>query len=176
MASPLGVHQSVVELEAPPRSPGDTSETAEEERNQETRAPGTPLGTLFRGAYSLASVSEERAEPLGDDGSEAQSAGDGPQRVPRSVLSSYLREDPDAHRDYFEDDQGNTVSEISVAQRIRDRDSDRVAAAHERSLRLSLGLHEEPTHRLSFVGREERLQGSSRSCGDQESMPASRRR
>ena len=117
MASPVGVHQSVVEMEALPRSPGDTSETAEEVRNQETRVPGTPLGTLFRGpgAYSLASVSEEHAEPFGDDGSEAQSAGDGPQRVPRAVVSNYLREDPDVDRDYFEDDQGNIVSEISVA-------------------------------------------------------------
>ena len=146
---------SLVELEAPPQSSGDTSETAEEERVQGTRAPGTPLGVLFRGTSSLASVSEERAQPLEDNGSEAQSAEDRSSNRRASPpgesrpASSYVREDPDVHRDFFEDDQGNTVS---VAQRVRERDSDRVAAAHERSLRLSIGGREEPTHRLSFQG------------------------
>ena len=56
----------LLELEAPPQSAGDTSETAGEGGALAIRAPGTPLGTLFRGTgtSNLSSASEGRADQV----------------------------------------------------------------------------------------------------------------
>ena len=122
-------------------------ETAEQEGTQGARAPGTPLGALFRGASGAAGASDDRAQLREDGESEAPSTED---RSLRRRVSHYLRDDPDDGNDPHED--GFDQPSVSVAQRVREQDPDRVAASHERSHRLSAVGREEPTHRLSFRG------------------------
>ena len=100
---------SLVELEAPPHSPGDISETEEQEGTQGARAPGTPLGALFRGASGAAGASDDRAQLREDGESDTPSAEDrslgrrvSPQYATRAV-SLYLRDDPDDGDDPHED-------------------------------------------------------------------------
>ena len=148
----------LLELEAPPQSSGDTSETAGEGGALATRAPGTPLGTLFRGTgtSNLSSASEGRADQVEEEGSVTHILEDRPQSgrvwspaAPRAAQQQ-AREDPDEDPELLEEAQGTRGS---VARMVRERDADRVAAADERSLRLSIKGSEEPSHRLAaFAG------------------------
>ena len=146
---------------APPQTLGDISETVGGSGALDTRAPGTPLGTLFRGngTSNQSSASGSRAGQDDEEGSETYNLENRPQSGRVWSPAALRAASPNAQEDPVEDpdlQDGAQGARGSVARMIRRQDARRVAAADERSLRLSIKGGEEPLHRLAaFAGPRE---------------------